>query len=169
MRNASQLCLSRGWLVAILAFFDFAAAFPSIIHKWLFLTLVAGGLPAEICNFFRALYTLNAALDTMGNFMLWYLSGVLQGCPGSAFVFNVSLDPFLCAFSEVLGERTRGILWACADDIGVALRDFRYLALLWPIFERAEKLAGLTLGPSKCHLAPTSEPWSQDVAGGCAA
>ena len=95
--------------------------------------------------------------------MFWYLSGVIQGCPGSAFLFDVSLDPFLAAFEKILECAGRGILRACADDIGVAVKSLSAFKHMFPIFDLAEALAGLTLKPSKCILIPTSEPFSEEL------
>jgi len=34
-----------------------------------------------------------------------FMSGVLQGCPGSAFLFNKSIDPFLFDFEETIAKQ----------------------------------------------------------------
>ena len=47
-----------------------------------------------------------------------FLSGVLQGCPGSAFFFNSALDLFLLSTDRALSTAHTGIARACADDIG---------------------------------------------------
>jgi len=144
--------------------FDFATAFPSIVHEWIFLVLEARGLPKGLIDFFQCVYFLNCALTSIGNsdtFLLWYFSGVLQGCPGSAFIFNVILDPLLAAFAQVISLPGRGIVRACADDIGAALTTYKSLAHMFPIFESAENIAGLTLKPAKCNVVPTSEPMSE--------
>ncbi len=83
--------------VALLAFWDFAAAFASVIHEWICMTLSARQFPSEIRKFTAALYWLNSALSALGDssaFVLWYLSGVLQGCPGSAY----AIKNFTCSF-----------------------------------------------------------------------
>jgi len=85
------------------------------------------------------------------------LSGVLQGCPGSAFLFNNALDPFLCKIQSVLREKNRGIVRACADDIGICLGRLRHLQLIAPIFSEAMLLAGLKLKPAKCVVVPLCE------------
>ena len=45
--------------------------------------------------------------------------------------------------------RTVGIMRACADDIGAALRALKHLGLLKPIFDKAAAYAGLKLKPAK--------------------
>ena len=42
-------------------FFDFAAAFPSICHAWIFAVLHARQFPAVIINFVMSLYNFNSA------------------------------------------------------------------------------------------------------------
>ena len=86
--------------------------------------------------------------------MFHFASGVLQGCPASAFLFNLALDPFLCKFQEVLGPRNAGIIRACADDLGAALKHLKYVVYLQPIFYSAKVFAGLTLHPEKCVIVP---------------
>ena len=115
--------------------------------------------PGGLINLVKAIYfdacavmwdsDLNAYVQ-----LFTFASGVLQGCPASAFLFNLSLDPFLFSFQKRLEENRAGILRACADDIGASLRALRHLALLAPIFQLAKKLAGLSLKPSKCVLIP---------------
>jgi len=144
-------------LIPILAFFDFAAAFPSVAHAWIRLVLVARGLPQGFINFILGLYSHNLAfyvVEGAHKFAFCFLSGVLQGCPASAFIFNLVLDPFLAMFEHALSVRARGVLRACADDIGVALRTLSQFKLMEPVFKLASKYAGLTLKPKKCVLIP---------------
>ena len=76
------------------------------------------------------------------------------------FLFTFALDPFLHDFAEQLKNKSAGIIRACADDLGAALKYLRGLLILEPIFSLAQALAGLTLKPKKCVLiilAPLSE------------
>ena len=82
--------------------------------------------------------------------IILYLSGVLQGCPGSAFLFNNSLDPFLFLMFTRLREGNKGIVRACADDIGACLARLKHLNVMAPIFDCAASLAGLKLKAIKC-------------------
>ena len=86
--------------------------------------------------------------------LFWFLSGALQGCPASAFLFTVALDPFLYIFEHTLISHSLGILRACADDLGAALRKLAALKKFFPIFALAEAAAGLVLKPSKCIIIP---------------
>ena len=67
-------------------------------------------------------------------FLLLYLSGVIQGCPGSAFLFDAALDPFLAAFEKVLTNAGQGIQRACADDIGIAMKSLSVLRYVFLFF-----------------------------------
>ena len=156
----------RGRGHAVKAFFDFKAAFPSIIHKWIFRCLRARGIPEWLCKFFECIYWMNGAFGRSHGakvFLFWYLSGVLQGCPGSGLLFNIAIDPFLFNFEEVIPMRQRGLVRACADDIGAVLKKLSGLVHLEKVFRKAERLSGLVLGPAKCKLVPIDVPFSDAV------
>ena len=86
--------------------------------------------------------------------MFKVFSGVLQGCPASAFLFNNALDPFLTNFGNVLRAHKAGIVRACADDIGIAVRKLGHLGMIYPIYQACKELGGLALKPIKCVLMP---------------
>ena len=44
-----------------------------------------------------------------------------------AFLFNNAIDPFLASFDNALRSRHAGIVRACADDIGIVLKQFKHL------------------------------------------
>ena len=83
-----------------------------------------------------------------------YLSGVLQGCPASGWLFDSALDPFLIAFNSKLRFEEKGIVRACADDLSFALSRLKHLLLLYPVYSDAERLAGLVLHLKKSMLVP---------------
>jgi len=56
------------------------------------------------------------------------------------------------AFQREQTEKRAGILRACADDIGAALKALKFLVFLKPIFDASAAFAGLHLKPAKCHL-----------------
>ena len=110
----------------------------------------------------KGIYHKAAAYANSGGeltFLFEFLSGVLQGCPASAFLFNISLDPFLEAMDNTFRtcRRAAVVTRACADDIGQALRTLAHLKLSYPIFEMARTYAGLNLKPVKCKLIPLVE------------
>jgi len=86
-----------------------------------------------------------------------FLSGVLQGCPASGWLFNNALDPFLVLFSRVLENGRKGIFRACADDLSFSLSRLKHLNLIYPIYASAESFAGLKLHPKKCVIIPLVE------------
>ena len=146
-----------------MAFFDFAAAFPSVAHAWLFAVLTASGAPEWFINYVSALYAGNVTchMNSHGKtFLFSILAGVLQGCPMSATLFIFAINPFLLHFEEILEKDKLGIVRACADDIGISLHDFRSLANVSIVFECAKRLANLNLKPPKCHIVPLNCPSS---------
>ena len=87
--------------------YDYAAAFPSVSHVFLFVCLTAAGLPGGMIAFFRALYTNNQVYVNIDGEILWLyevLAGVLQGCPASGSLFVIALNPCLIALHAVLGK-----------------------------------------------------------------
>ena len=61
-------------------------------------------------------------------------------------------------FERVLEHGRRGIVRACADDIAFSLARLSHLELIFPIYEKAQNIAGLTLKIKKCNLTPGIEP-----------
>ena len=91
--------------IAILAFFDFATAFPSVAHAYLALVIVFSKAPPWIENFVRNLYAFNHTFQMTAsgmNFLYSIWSGVLQGCPLSATLFVMCINPFLVHFERSL-------------------------------------------------------------------
>ena len=130
--------------------FDFEAAFPSVIHLWIWVVLHRRKMPGRFINLFQAIhkdakaeYSHNGITYTLGNF----LSGVLQGCPASAFLF-------LTRFHNTLRSNNAGIVRACADDIGISIVRLKHLLLIAPVFKECRIFAGLKLKPIKCVLVP---------------
>eukprot|EP00973_Karenia_brevis_P062915 8745603-Karenia_brevis.AAC.1 len=72
----------------ILLFLDIAAAFPSVAWDYLWRILSACGLPAGLLQFFKALYqAVVGEIHLRGSSVYFGTveSGVVQGCPASAF------------------------------------------------------------------------------------
>ena len=88
-------------------------------------------------------------------FLFEIISGVLQGCPLSGFLFNICIDPLLWTFSTTIVKMHLGITLACADDLATALRRLETLKGIYNMFKRYEKISGLSLQPSKCILILT--------------
>ena len=133
--------------------FDYAAAFPSVAHKWLRSILRKIKIPKGWLNAFNSLYTGSEAYTNVGGLLRWLFSvkcGVLQGCPVSGSLFVIAIDPLLTLFEHYIHNPLLGLITACADDIGTALKGLNTLKLLYKHFERYRKVSGLCLKPSKC-------------------
>ena len=79
----------------VLALFDFAAAFPSVAHLWLFAVLAARGCPGGFINLIRQMYTFVSTYylcDGEFNLLLFIFTGVLQGCPLRGMLFAFAMD-----------------------------------------------------------------------------
>ncbi len=115
------------------------------------------------------MFTHNGTKYNLNNFV----SGVLQGCPGSAMLFNNAIDPFLFKIHNILRANNAGIVRACADDIGITLSMLRHLRMIHPIFQdcktfacsqahkmRACALLRMVSGCAKWHhqVAPQKHP-----------
>ena len=84
--------------IPIAGAFDFEAAFPSVIHAWIWMVLHHRKMPLHFISLFRSIYKNARAIYTRkGNnkHSNYFFSSVLRCCPASAFVFSNALDPFL--------------------------------------------------------------------------
>jgi endonuclease/exonuclease/phosphatase family metal-dependent hydrolase len=162
--EAAALYLSRRCGNAGLAFIDFRAAFPSILHGWIRMVLLATGLPQSFVAAFMLLYTAVSAAVRFGNCppaWLPMLSGIRQGCPASGAIFAICIDPLLRRIGAWLPSPWSW-LTAYADDLAIALRDARHnLARLFSIIDEAEACTGLRINVAKSSLVPL---WTTDIA-----
>lgn len=94
-------------------------------------------------------------------FLFKVFSGVLQGCPLSGALFNVGIDPLLWCFSRTIVQPGFGKVFACADDIGAALKSLQHLIPCAKLFAMFKKVSGLILKPSKCVMILTSVACSE--------
>ena len=109
----------------IIALFDIRSAFTSMAHKWIFHVHQQANFPDTYMYFLHALYHMATVVDYHeGNQYIAYyiLSGAIQGCPSSGDVWAISFDPYINMLVEKIEAPSRGIIRACADDIGAALR-----------------------------------------------
>jgi hypothetical protein len=149
--------LLRPSLCPVIALFDYAAAFPSVIHAWIMLVLEGIGAPQVFIALIKGFYFwCRTATSIAGqvHFLFLILSGVLQGCPLSGMIFAIAIDPFLRYIDASIDLKGLGMTRACADDIAVALASLAGLADLLPCFTSTENLAGLCLKPKKCIIIP---------------
>ena len=157
-RYSEQLILNREGLVnslPVLMLYDYAAAFPSVSHAWLFMVLNYINIPLGLMNTINALYTGNSAFQQGREGLVWLfgiISGVLQGCPLSGSLFVICIDPLLYAFDRYVQRSSLGIVRACADDIGACLAGLTHLPIIFRLFEEFRLLSGLCLKPKKCVM-----------------
>ena len=106
---------------ALLAFFDFAAAFPSVMHSWIMIVIDANGTSDGLRQLIKAMYCFvecGTVPDGEYFFLYLILSGVLQGCPLSGMIFAMTVDPFLQKFVTEAEDTNVAVVRACADDSG---------------------------------------------------
>ena len=152
--------------LACLALFDYQTAFPSVIHKWIFLVLGAIGAPEGFVNLVSSMYReVKAYMDLHG--VPWYLfdvmGGVLTGCPLSSVLFNFAIDPLLFFFLHLVIAPKLGRALACADDIAACFRHLQTLVIIANIFDVFSKFSGLILNPRKCILVLLSVVCTESV------
>ena len=158
----SDLSIKKLGLVStipIMLLFDFAAAFPSVRHKWLMFILLKIKLPRGLRNALKLMYTDNEAYVESNGELMWLfsvLAGVLQGCPLSGSLFVICIDPLLFLFKKKVEDQGLGRVRACADDIGASLRNLKSIRVFCEIFTLFEKVSGLVLKPKKCVIILTS-------------
>ena len=137
---------------APLILFDFAAAFPSIGHRFLLALLQWLRVPSGLLRLLKSFYSEAVGLGSSGRELFLILAGVLQGCPLSGSLFTLAVDGFLRAMQRLAGDEAR--VAACTDDIGVVVGDTGVLPPLARLFCRLEKLSLLALKPPKCIVVP---------------
>ena len=146
----------------LMAFFDFAAAFPSVIHGWIELVVRSYGLPDGLANLIGVYYACNLACTQVQNeimFLLMIVSGVHQGCPMSGWIFALIFDPFVELFYRNIEVAGKGIARVCADDVGAAVNDIGCLVTLHHVFKLAQLFAGLTLKKSEVYSRSYRRPF----------
>ena len=100
-------------------------------------------------------------------FLVWFTSGVIQGCPMSGLLFVAAVDPMLTEMHKQLDAKNKAVTRACADDIAAALRDRAASAVYHHSFsvarkshlsytQRQEMLVGAFVGP--LHFATGAHP-----------
>ena len=140
---------------------DFATAYPSANHSWIFSVLENTGLPDFLCRFLRSIY-----MDSMthvefvgaerGQFLM--AKGVRQGCPAGGLLFAMAFDSIFRWLQESVILRNVGNLKflqpaqrAYADNLAVASSSFRELMFaLAPAFRSIDFIAGLNFNYRKC-------------------
>ena len=136
-------------------FFDFQAAFPSVVHGFLIDVMEFIGIPNNICTFIKNLYHNNRCNlivggDTCEGFLMQ--SGIRQGCPLSPVIFAVAVDVLLRRARRLLPAAT---VRAYADDICMAMGDiWAQIPLMQRLMQEFALCSGLELNLLKTVLVP---------------
>ena len=145
-----------------MAFFDFAAAFPSVAWRFLWLCMHFAGLPRPYIRAFKKVYANNVHfLRFMGRVFRAYTnaSGVKTGGTASGTLFVLCMDPFLCMLRQRCGPRDIGR--AFADDIGYVIFDIRITFPKFVVcFELFAKVSNVKLKLKKTIVVPL---WRGDL------
>jgi hypothetical protein len=146
--------------------FDFAAAFPSLSHRYIFAALHKLGVPPRVLRAINALYlqcNASISLEGCGHARVEMQAGIKQGCPASGSIFALSLDPFLRMMLTKL-PKPISTFGAFADDVAAAVAKLLHtLEQLAPIFRIFAAASGLHLNPKKTLIIPIGKLCPTDV------
>ena len=134
---------------------DFAAAYPSVNHSWIFHVLGKAELPEFTCRFLRMIYCDSTTHVEFAGLMA---RCERQGCLASGFLFAMAFDPIFRGVHDAIIPRNpaapdflQPVPCAHADDLAVAASSFRRLmTALSPAFKVVDQTAGLNLNHRKC-------------------
>ena len=137
-------------------FFDFGAAFPSISQDYLRRCLHRTGIPEHIIEAIFQLYLTNDHIWRFGgssSLVFTVRSGVKQGCPLSAVLFVIAVDPFLRLLVHRIGPHD--LCRAYADDIAVVISNlWTSIVALFHAFREFQVASLLEVKAAKCVLVP---------------
>ena len=138
--------------------FDFAAAFPSLSHCFLFSTLRRLGLPDCVLCFLHSLYDENKChISLHGSLYPGFIqtAGIRQGCPLSPLLYILAAESLLHALQVVLPT---SLVRAFADDTAIVVRDLRAsFGVLISLFHDFEIASHLRINISKTVLIPLGD------------
>ena len=93
--------------------------------------------------------------------LLFAKSGVLMGCPLAVCLFVIAINLFLVEFQQLVVDKSYGVIYACADDLGGALLRITSLLILHKVVVTMSIVANLILQPRTCVavlLVPPDSP-----------
>ena len=148
-------------------FFDFKAAFPSVLHEIILGVLQHIGIPQPLMTFITALYQDNHCSLIIGGtrhqgFQL--LGGIRQGCPLSPLCFAITADLLLRRLQRLMPD---ALLRAYADDLSIIVKNgTSAFPRLINIFNEYAIISGLQLNLPKTVYVPLHTTdlvtWSQE-------
>jgi len=143
-------------------FFDTAAAFPSMDHRWIRAVTSRMSIPAPILHVLNELYrSVRAFIVCCGldELIVNIECGIKQGCPSSGSIWALCFDPCIRA---VVSRLPRDALFAgYADDLAIALRNvFEGIVPLWLVLCIIRGATGLSQNAKKTVLLML---WQQPI------
>ncbi|CAK0844501.1 unnamed protein product, partial [Prorocentrum cordatum] len=149
--------------------FDFRQAFPSLFREVIEKVLPRFGVPLGFRNVVAALYSNCLAFSSFRaegtsaelEPLFALLCGIMQGCPLSGTVWCLAMDAPIRALLAAIAEH--GFLTACADDLGMLIKNAVALPSIDCTFVSIEFAFNLQLALHKCVLVPLWEELSEDT------
>ena len=151
---ARAISISRPSLSACMISHDLGTAFPSLSHEYMEAAIVGAAAPSGFHDLVKSLYTecLVFLMNVPTECVFKILSGVLQGCPLSASLFILALQPFLALLCSRL--QPDELARACADDVLTVTSCADSLKWVSMCFEYLGKVSGMWLKFAKVHIVP---------------
>ncbi|CAK0895035.1 unnamed protein product, partial [Prorocentrum cordatum] len=148
---------------------DFRQAFPSLFREVIEKVLPRFGVPLGFRNVVAALYSNCLAFSSFRaegtsaelEPLFALLCGIMQGCPLSGTVWCLAMDAPIRALLAAIAEH--GFLTACADDLGMLIKNAVALPSIDYTFVSIEFAFNLQLALHTCVLVPLWEELSEDT------
>lgn len=141
---------TQGYVMLI----DFAKAFDSLEHEYIFEALDAWGVPAYHKQIYKALlHEVQVCPVVCGQALSPHISverGIKQGDPCSPLVFCMVLDPLL----QLIELISNGTPYGFMDDVAITLGCLSDLPRLMKLFEGFASASGLVVHLTKTHIIP---------------
>lgn len=105
---------------------DFAQAFPSLAHQWMWAAINALGVCTEFHSLLHVLYfelITTVFFDNSELNTIKIAAGIKQGCPLSGTLFAIAVDPLVRAHLDITLHYATICLFA--DDVALVLRCLR--------------------------------------------
>lgn len=144
-------------------YIDFAAAFPSVIHRWIWQAMYDMGLPTPVIVAMITLYSctwaeIRFAGAAPARFRV--ISGIRQGCPASGSVFAIAIDSAL-HFLDRFRRCPQDIFIAYTDDLAFFWVQFLLtLPALLRGLVAVQHATGMALAARKTSTIPA---WTTDL------